>query len=164
MNEELLNLKQRAAGLKKQHRKLVQKLQAMPSSKADELIHEAHEDVFACTDCLQCANCCKTTGPLFTDKDIERIARYLKMRPAAFIERYLRVDEDRDYVLQKVPCAFLGADNYCSIYDVRPKACREYPHTDRRNMQEIMSLTLKNAAVCPAVLNILELVREKVGK
>lgn len=164
MKPETEGLKQRAAGLKKQHRKLAEKLRAMSSSKADELVHEAHEDVFACTDCLQCANCCKTTGPLFTDKDIERIAKHLKMRPAAFIEHYLRVDEDRDYVLQKVPCAFLGADNYCSIYDVRPKACREYPHTDRRNMQEIMSLTLKNAAVCPAVLAILEQVREKVGK
>lgn len=69
-------------------------------------MQELHEDVFAHTDCLTCANCCKTTGPLFTQSDIERISKYLKLKPQQFIETYLRVDEDKDYVLQSVPCTF----------------------------------------------------------
>lgn len=126
------------------------------SGNTDREFHEAHEEVFACTDCLKCANCCKTTGPLFNARDVQRIAKHLKMRPSEFTESYLRLDEEGDYVLKSVPCPFLGADNLCGIYEVRPKACREYPHTDRRNMQEIFSLTLKNSEICPAVFDILE--------
>jgi Fe-S-cluster containining protein len=59
-----------------------------------------------------------------------------------FIEQYLRIDEDQDYVLQSVPL-FLDTDNSCFIYDVRPKACREFPHTDRKKFQQITELTLK---------------------
>lgn len=156
-------LRQKAAGKRRAHKKLMARIRALKPGAADAVIHRAHEEVFACTDCLQCANCCKTTGPLFTEKDISRIAKHQHMRPSDFIDQYLRVDEDGDCVLQTVPCPFLGPDNYCGIYEVRPKACREYPHTDRRQMQEILGLTLKNAAVCPAVMEILQKVEEKLN-
>jgi Fe-S-cluster containining protein len=120
--------------------------------------------VFACTDCLKCANCCTTTGPLFTDKDISRIAKHLRLRPSEFTEKYLRIDEDNDYVLQSVPCTFLGDDNRCSIYDVRPKACREFPHTDRAKQHQILNLTEKNVAVCPAVYEIVERMKDAIHK
>jgi len=86
----------------------------------------------------------------------------LRLKPQQFIEQYLRVDEDNDYVLQSVPCTFLGADNYCSIYDVRPKACREFPHTDRKKFQQISNLTLKNVAICPAAFNIVEEMKKRI--
>ena len=108
------------------------KLKKKPPKQLDYIMQELHDEEFKRTNCLECANCCKTTGPLFTDKDIERISKHFKMKPQQFIDAYLRVDEDNDYVLQAVPCTFLGADNYCSVYEVRPKACREYPHTDRK--------------------------------
>ena len=114
-------------------------------------------------DCLQCANCCKTTGPLFTNADIERIAKHLRLKPLVFIEKYLRLDEDKDYVLQQVPCSFLRPDNYCSIYEVRPKACREFPHTNRKKFQQISHLTLKNVAICPAAFNIVEAMKRRIG-
>jgi hypothetical protein len=120
----------------------------------DAAFHQAHDEVFSRFDCLTCANCCKTTGPLFTQKDIETLARRFRMPPGAFVETYLRLDEDGDYVLKSVPCPFLLPDNRCSVYEDRPRACREYPHTDRRNMKEILSLTEKNIAVCPAVEQI----------
>ena len=123
-----------------------------------------HKEVFECTDCLKCANCCKTTGPLFTDKDINSIAKYLRIKPSVFTKKYLRIDEDLDYVLQTVPCAFLGKDNYCSIYDVRPKACREFPHTDRIKQHQLLNLTEKNVEVCPAVYNIVEKMKRKLVK
>ena len=74
----------------------------------------------------------------------------------------LEDDEENDYVLQSVPCTFLGADNYCSIYDVRPKACREFPHTDRKKFQQISNLTLKNVAICPAAFNIVESMKQRI--
>lgn len=125
----------------------------------DTLFHEAHHEVFSKTDCLQCANCCKTTGPLFSAKDIERISKSLKLKPGNFVDKYLRIDEDNDYVLKEVPCAFLGPDNYCSIYDNRPKACREYPHTDRIKQKAIFNLHLKNSTICPAVSDIISSVK-----
>jgi Fe-S-cluster containining protein len=117
----------------------------------DRVIHGLHEEVFAKTDCLNCANCCKTTGPLWSERDKERVAKHLRLKTGEFESAYLRLDEDGDWVLQQLPCPFLEADNACAIYEIRPKACREYPHTDRAKQAQILDLTQKNALICPAV-------------
>lgn len=145
-----------------ENKKFFTKLKMRPPKDLDYLMQDLHDREFERTDCLECANCCKTTGPLFTNADIERIAKHFRQKPQVFIDTYLRIDEDNDYVLQKVPCAFLGADNYCSIYKVRPKACREFPHTDRKKFQQIAKLTLKNVAICPAAFNIVEAMKERI--
>lgn len=163
MDELLKQLPQRANEVHKESKKFFAKLKKKPPKHLDRLMVELHEAEFQKTDCLDCANCCKTTGPLFTDKDVERIAKHFRMKPQQFIKTYLRIDEDNDYVLQSVPCTFLGADNYCSIYDVRPKACREFPHTDRKKFQQIANLTMKNVAICPAAFNIVEEMKRRLN-
>ncbi len=160
MQDLINNLPKRAKDTHKENKSFFTKLKKRPPKKLDYIMAELHEQEFQRTDCLECANCCKTTGPLFTDKDVERIAKFFKQKPQQFISQHLRVDEDNDYVLQSVPCTFLGTDNYCSIYDVRPKACREFPHTDRKKFQQISNLTLKNVAICPAVFNIVEAMKK----
>ena len=100
---------------------------------------------------------------IFKDKDIDRIAKSMRMKSGKFIEQYLQRDEDYDYVLQTAPCSFLNDDNTCSIYDVRPNACKEYPHTNRKKMYQLMPLTLKNTEVCPATLKIVEQVKLLMG-
>ncbi len=145
------------------HRTTLKKLKKKPPKRLDTIMQELHEEVFSQIDCLECANCCKTTGPLFTPKDIERISKKLRLKPVQFIEKYLRVDEDQDYVLQSVPCAFLGTDNHCSIYDFRPKACREFPHTERKKFYQINALTLKNCKICPAAFEVVEKLGEKLN-
>ncbi len=155
-NHFLVQHKEQTKLKSKENQQFFKHLKKIKPKVLDKLIHPLHEEVFACTDCLECANCCTTTGPLFTDKDISRIAKYLKIKPSKFTEKYLRIDEDRDYVLQTLPCVFLGEDNYCSIYDVRPKACREFPHTDRIKQHQLLELTQKNIEVCPAVFSIIE--------
>ena len=164
MDDILNELPKRAKDAYGENKKFFAKLKRKPPKKLDTLMQELHEDEFKRTDCLECANCCKTTGPLFTDKDIQRISKHFRMKQQQFIETYLRVDEDNDYVLKTVPCSFLGADNYCSIYDVRPKACREFPHTDRKKFQQISDLTIKNVAVCPAAFNIVEEMKRRLLK
>ncbi len=164
MEAILEQLPQRAKDNHNENKKFFARLRKKPPKHLDALMRELHEEEFSRTNCLECANCCKTTGPLFIDKDIERISKYLRMKPQKFIETYLRMDEDNDHVLQSVPCTFLGADNYCSIYDVRPKACREFPHTDRRKFQQISNLTLKNVAICPAAFNIVEEMKKRIPK
>ena len=93
---------------------------------------------------------------------MERIAKHLNLKPGAFIEKFLKTDEDNDLVLQVLPCPFLANDNYCSIYNVRPKACKEYPHTDRVNQYQLLNLNLKNTEICPAVLDMFKLIRVKM--
>lgn len=156
MEEILKRLPEVAKDKQKEHKRFFKQLRRKPPRNLDALMRELHQEEFERTDCLECANCCKTTGPLFTGKDIERLARHFRMKPGAFIEDYLRLDEENDYVLQQLPCPFLGADNFCSIYEERPKACREFPHTDRKKFHQISHLTIKNVAVCPAAFNIVE--------
>lgn len=139
-----------------ENKKLLTRLKKKDPRKVDDLFHSLHEEVFAEVDCLTCANCCKTTSPIFYQTDIERVAKALRLKPGEFIEKYLRIDEDKDYVLNSSPCPFLDQDNYCQVYDDRPKACREYPHTNRKKMVQIMELTHKNTLVCPAVFEMVE--------
>ena len=160
--KNLEDLKKEAYAASKSNKKVVQALKKKKGNVVDALFKKEHDKAFECIDCLKCANCCKTTGPLFTNKDIDRISKHLKMKSGKFVDRYLKLDEDADYVLQSVPCTFLGADNYCSIYDVRPKACREFPHTDRKKFHQISNLTLKNVAICPAAFNIVEEMKKRI--
>jgi hypothetical protein len=113
MREQLEQLPQRAKDTARETKSFFQRLKKRPPKKLDEITQDIHEEVFAQTNCLDCANCCKTTGPLFERKDITRIAKYLRLKPAQFEAQYLGVDEDNDWVLQEVPCAFLGEDNAC---------------------------------------------------
>lgn len=162
MEEILKDLPKKAKDKHNENKKFFAKLRKKPPKHLDLQMQELHEEEFKRTDCLTCANCCKTTGPLFTNKDIERIAKHFRQKPSQFIETYLRVDEDNDHVLQQVPCTFLGEDNYCSIYEVRPKACREYPHTDRKDFHKISNITLNNTAICPAAYNIVEEMKRRI--
>lgn len=162
MQDLINNLPKQAKDKHNENKKFFGKLKNKPPKNIDYIMQDLHNAEFKRTDCLQCANCCKTTGPLFTDKDIERVSKFFRIKPKQFIDDYLRIDEDNDYVLQSVPCTFLGVDNYCSIYEVRPKACREFPHTDRKKFQQISNLTLKNVAICPAAFNIVEAMKNSI--
>lgn len=115
-----------------------------------------HEEAFAGIHCLECANCCKNHSPTFKTTDIKRISSYLKLRESVFIDVYLKIDEDNDYVLKQSPCAFLNPDNTCRIYDARPGDCARYPYTDEDVFVKRKQLTLANSMVCPAVFSILE--------
>jgi len=122
----------------------------------DLTVHALHDKYSDAIDCLQCARCCKSLGPRIEEKDLERMAKAMRMKSSDFRTKYLKKDEDGDTVFQTMPCPFLDADNYCVIYESRPKACREYPHTDRKRFYQIYDLTVKNAPTCPIVYEVLE--------
>ncbi len=163
MSSVMINLEEfrkDAERRREENRKYLLALKKKDPRKVDDAFHSVHEEVFEDMDCLQCANCCKTTSPIFYQNDIDRISKALRLKPGDFVERYLRIDEDNDFVLKSSPCPFLDAENYCSVYEDRPRACREYPHTDRRKMVQVMELTHKNTLVCPAVLEMVERLRK----
>lgn len=122
----------------------------------DDTAGKVHDEVFAKTDCLQCANCCKTTPALVERSDAKRIAKFLGLTPKGFIRKYLLEDFNGEMVIQRVPCTFLNEDNTCKIYEVRPRACREYPHTNQKYFNRRAKVNAKNTIVCPAAFEIVE--------
>ncbi len=149
-------LKDKASDRKKANKKLFRKLKKINPSDLDRVMKNLHHEVFDRINCLECANCCKSISPFLIDKDIQRIAKFIKIKPSEFVSRYVIEDEEGDFVFNNSPCPFLMDNNYCSIYNVRPRACREYPHTDRKRFVQILNLTLKNTSVCPAVFEMIE--------
>jgi Fe-S-cluster containining protein len=141
---------------------LFEALKKKKATIVDDLFHPLHETAFDRFNCLTCANCCSSISPIVNEKDIDKLARHFKIKTNLFIGQYLDVDEDNDYVFNQTPCPFLMPDNLCMVYESRPKACREYPHTDRRKMQQILKLTLKNCEVCPVVFGIVEELKKQI--
>lgn len=148
----------------KEYQLVVNKLKRNKPKSLENTVHQAHDDAFKQIDCLQCANCCKTTSPVFYDRDIDRLAKHLKMKSVEFIAQYLYIDEVGDYVLKTAPCPFLDYENYCTVYDNRPTACKEYPHTNRKRFYQILDLSLKNTEICPAVVAIFEQLQKTYNK
>jgi Fe-S-cluster containining protein len=140
----------------KETKEVFKRLNRVNKKKLDDIFHEEHDAAFEKIDCLKCANCCKTTSPIFRDSDIKKLAKRFKVKPHAFITEYLKTDIDGDYVLRTAPCPFLWDDNSCGVYEDRPLACKEYPHTDRKNMYQVLDLAQKNLDVCPAVCKIID--------
>lgn len=154
------DFRNKASAAESKNKKLFAKLKRTKPKDLDQQVHQFHDEAFEHIDCLKCANCCKTTSPIFYQRDMDRAAKHLRMKTGDFLQKYLHMDEDGDFVLNEAPCPFLGSDNYCSIYESRPDACREYPHTNRKKVVQIMDLTYRNTLVCPAVFEIAEKLRK----
>lgn len=156
METTYIKLLELAKNKKRENKKFLERLKKLRPPDLDWQTNQLHDKAFEHIDCLKCANCCRTTGPLLLDKDIERLAAHQNVKPSAFAEKYLRIDEDHDYVFKKMPCPFLQNDNCCSVYNSRPKACRNFPHTQQRNILQKLEITYKNSMICPAVAEVVE--------
>tara|TARA_R110002020_G_scaffold25492_4_gene82906 strand:+ start:626 stop:1120 length:495 start_codon:yes stop_codon:yes gene_type:complete len=161
---DLNNFRKESKSEYSSNQKLKARLRKVKPKILDETFEKLHEEAFEEIDCLDCANCCKTTSPIFLNTDIDRLAKVFRMKSSAFIDEYLHRDEEGDFVLNSSPCTFLGEDNKCLVYEDRPKACREYPHTNRKKMHGILELSLKNTLVCPAVFKIFQQIGKEYRK
>lgn len=151
------NWEKKSAEHQKEYKRLLQRAEKkQDKNKVLGLLPELHEEAFSKVDCLQCANCCKHYSPRFKGPDIKRIARYLRMKESELIDTYLQLDGDGDYVVKTLPCPFLGQDNYCSIYEVRPSDCERFPYTDEDVLIKRPVITQKNSTFCPIVYYVLE--------
>lgn len=158
MAEDILkNWEKKSADNQKKYKQF---LQWADKNKVLKALPDLHEEAFEKIDCLQCANCCKNYSPRFKTPDVKRISKLLKMRESDFIEKYLRVDAEGDFVVNTKPCPFLGTDNFCSIYDDRPSDCRRFPYTDEDVFIKRKELTLKNSSFCPITYYVLERLME----
>ncbi len=162
MNDVILyNWEKKSAENQKKYKQLLQRTDKNGILKA---LPELHEEAFNRIDCTKCANCCKGYSPRFKTPDIKRITKTLKMKEGDFIETYLRLDEDGDYVTKKTPCPFLGTNNYCTIYENRPGDCVRFPYTNEDVIVKRQRLTLKNSSFCPIVYFVMEGLIQQLSK
>lgn len=147
-----------------EHRKSYQRLLQKGNRKDMlRLLPDLHEEAFEKVSCLTCAGCCKNYSPRFKTPDIKRISKHLRMKEGDFIETYLMLDTEGDYVLRSTPCPFLAEDNTCSIYEERPSDCRRFPYTDEDVLFKRPAITLKNSEFCPAVYFVLEKLQQQLS-
>lgn len=159
--EEQKSLAQKARMRLKSFQDFFRKFKKQNGREMDEQFEKAHSEVFAKTDCTTCANCCLLGTPIFSRKDVERLAPALRISPGELHRRYLKYDETGDLVLQSTPCPFLGKDLKCTVYEARPDDCRHFPHTNRKPIGPFINAVLVNTAVCPAAMEIVERIAGK---
>jgi Fe-S-cluster containining protein len=156
MNNFIEEWKNKRNSVKEQNKKLILKIAKQKAKEVNIIANQFHENVFKKINCLDCANCCTSIPPLVNETDAKRISKFLGIKLSGFKEEYITIDEDKDMVMKIVPCVFLESNNKCRIYEVRPKACREYPHTDNFEFMKNLKLHLTNTTYCPAVYHILK--------
>ncbi|HOZ85093.1 MAG TPA: YkgJ family cysteine cluster protein [Niabella sp.] len=154
MNNDILHNWEKKS--KEQRKQYQQFLKRSDKNKVLNALPSLHEEAFEKIDCLTCANCCKNYSPRFKTPDVKRISKHLGMKEGTFIETFLRVDEDGDFVVKSSPCPFLSEDNTCQVYDVRPSDCARFPYTDEDVFLKRQALTLKNSEFCPITYYVLE--------
>lgn len=166
-NERDVNLrsfKQKARHQKALMRRYLSGLEKNPPVKVDSKIAAMEKEVWEETDCLTCANCCKTMTPTFTNRDIKRISSHFKMTPEAFKEKWLRQERggDRDWLNKAEPCQFLDLKtNRCSIYEVRPDDCRGFPHLTKK-FKDYSHVHKQNVEYCPATYRLVQKMMERL--
>lgn len=154
------NIKQLAQRIRKENEVFLESLKKTNGRDLDQSAIEAEEHAFTKIDCLDCANCCKSISPIVEFDDIHRVSKAMNMQAGDFIDQYLEMDEDGDFVFTSQPCPMLGEDNKCKVYESRPKACAEYPHISQKHLQKRLKLMLKNTEYCPAVNEALEFLKK----
>ncbi|MEO5593101.1 MAG: YkgJ family cysteine cluster protein [Chitinophagaceae bacterium] len=166
---QLVNLrsfKQKVRHNRRRFRLFLSRLEKAPHKELKLMTIAADKHAWSETDCLSCANCCKTMSPTYTPQDIKRISTHLNMTSKAFKEKWLYKDKhDGDWMNVKQPCQFLNlTDNKCSIYEVRPADCSGFPHHDKKKMTDYIHVYKQNVELCPAtykwVEKIMTLIKE----
>jgi uncharacterized protein len=139
------------------------KLEKKPPRGLDKIALRADLDMWQETDCLSCANCCKTMSPTYTPSDLKRISTHFDMSVDEFKAKWLYKDRNNDWLNKKQPCQFLNlVDNKCSIYPIRPKDCAGFPHHTKKKMVDYVHVYKQNIEYCPATYRWIEKMRERV--
>jgi uncharacterized protein len=151
---------------RRRFRYFLTRLETVKPKGLNKIAAEADKEVWAETDCLACANCCKTMTPTFTSKDIKRIAAHFNQTPDEFKEKWLYKERSTgDWMNKKQPCQFLDLKtNMCNIYEIRPADCAGFPHHHKKPFTEWVHVYKQNVEYCPATYKLVEKMMERVGK
>ena len=134
---------------------------------SDRILRRIAVDVEEQIDCTQCANCCRVASAKVAERDVERLAKYLRIKPARVMADYVVESEEEGLVLRrdkKTGCVFLSG-NECTVYDARPESRQRFPHVVRGNgsLASRMWEFVDRACYCPIVYNSLEAFKDELG-
>jgi len=134
---------------------------------SDRILRRIAEGIEEQIDCTQCANCCRVATVKVSERDVERLARYLRIAPGAFVAGYTMESEDEGVILRRseeAGCEFLDG-TACTVYDARPDICQRFPHLVRGNgsIASRMWQFIDRACYCPIVYNGLEAFKVETG-
>lgn len=166
MQVSLRSFKLKVAKNKTAFKRFLNKIEKNPPPLLDVMVEQIDKEVWLETNCLSCANCCKTMTPTFTPKDIKRIAAHFEIKPIEFKRKWLyQHGKDPDWINTSMPCQFLNKqNNMCSIYEVRPADCAGFPHLTKQKMPTYMHVHKQNLTFCPATYKMVEKLRERLMK
>lgn len=133
----------------------------LSDKELDAIVRETADEIWKQIDCTTCANCCKTLQVVVDNKDIARLAARFNLSPRAFSKRYIRVAEDTTKIIASTPCPFLGEDNRCTVYEDRPKACRDFPYLHEDHFRSRSLGMIINASLCPIVFNVWQALKQR---
>lgn len=159
---DIKEFKRKASRKKTKLKAFLLKLDDIVPHDMPKLVAETDKTVWKDIDCMTCANCCKTMTPTYSPKDITRISRHFGMTTKEFKDKWLEKEEETgDWMNKKQPCQFLK-NNKCSIYEIRPKDCAEFPHHNKRPFDLYNGTFIQNLDKCPATFTLIERLEKKV--
>lgn len=164
-SNHIKNLKKKFNQHRRSFRYFITRTENNPPRNLDKIMKEVDKEVWQNVDCLSCANCCKVMSPTYTNEDIRRISGHLGMTTSQFKEKWLYLDKkDNDWMNKSTPCQFLDLKtNMCSIYEVRPRDCAQFPHFTRKPQKDYLYIHKQNIEYCPATMLMVEKLKERVN-
>jgi Fe-S-cluster containining protein len=132
---------------------------------SDRILRRIAEGIEDQIDCTVCANCCRVATVKLSERDVEHLAKHLRISAARFLAEYAMEDEDEGVILRRSDeqgCVFLDGTE-CTVYDERPDTCRRFPHLVRGNgsIASRMWQFIDRACYCPIVYNALEAFKDE---
>ena len=102
--------------------------------------------------CTQCGNCCKSHGAYtylyLARSEVRAIAEHRGETEAEFRARFCAEEEGWTILRPGASvCPFLGAENRCEVYPVRPMQCRTWPFWEENLRPDIWEREVKST--CP---------------
>ncbi len=117
-------------------------------------------------DCTACANCCRVATTRISERDVEKLSRFLRIKPAEFVRDYATQSEEEGLILlrNEQGCVFLEG-NFCTVYEARPHNCVNFPHLVRGEGSLVSRMwdMPDRACYCPIVFNALEAFKVETG-
>ena len=123
----------------------------------------AAEKVHDQIDCRECAECCRVTEVQLAERDVEKLAKFLRLKERAFLDQYTMLGEDEKRILKRTEagCVFLDG-NECTVYEARPGNCERFPHLLKGagSIPSRMWEFVDRATYCPIVYNWMEAAKD----
>ena len=134
---------------------------------SDRILRRVAEGIEEQIDCTVCGNCCKVATAKLSERDVERLAKHLRISRERFLADYTMESEEEGLILKRsdeAGCVFLDG-TICSVYEARPDNCQRFPHLVRGNgsIASRMWQFVDRAVYCPIVYNSLEAFKQELG-